>query len=123
MIIIINLSFFFLSPKIHLHFRCFILHTDEFTNNTMKEFCIWQARGPGFDSQVPWISCDCNFFTTLPSILPFFGRERFFLHLPHYNSRQVRVINPNLPNPMNFVSFGMMRYSIFDINRMSIASI
>ena len=32
----------------------------------------------------------------------------------------VIIVNPNLPDPMNFVAFGMMRYSLFDINLMSI---
>ena len=30
------------------------------------------------------------------------------------------VLNPNLPDPVNFVPFGTMRYSIFDINLMSL---
>ena len=30
------------------------------------------------------------------------------------------IFNPNLPNPVNFVPFGTMRYTIFDINLMSI---
>ena len=31
--------------------------------------------------------------------------------------------NPNLPDPVNFVPFGMMTYSPFDINLMSITCI
>ena len=31
--------------------------------------------------------------------------------------------NPNLPDPMNFVPFGMMKYSLFDIILMSITYI
>ena len=31
-------------------------------------------------------------------------------------------LNPNLPVPMNFVPFGTMRYSLFDVNLMSIIS-
>ena len=29
-------------------------------------------------------------------------------------------LNPNLPDPMNFVPFATMRYSIFDVNLMSL---
>ena len=32
-------------------------------------------------------------------------------------------INPNLPDPVNFVPFGTMRYSPFDINLISIICI
>ena len=41
----------------------------------------------------------------------------------HWNIHYYSIINPNLPNPMNFIPFGMMRYSSFDINLMSITCI
>ena len=34
-----------------------------------------------------------------------------------------KIFNPNLPDPVNFVPFGMMRCSIFDINLMGLTCI
>ena len=45
-----------------------------------------------------------NFKTALQALLP-------------------QLINPNLPDPVNFVPFGTMRYSPFDINLISITCI
>ena len=32
----------------------------------------------------------------------------------------LNCVNPNLPDPVNFIPFGMMRYSIFAINLINI---
>ena len=46
---------------------------------------------------------------------------------PPYALTEVRgtlyAVNPNLPDPLNFVPFGTMRYSPFDISLISITCI
>ena len=51
-------------------------------------------------------------------------RSHYFLNffVKKTSGKKKGQINPNLPEPVNFVPFGPMRYSVFDINFMSLTS-
>ena len=70
----------------------------------------------------------------MSTILKFDFQKRKQLHFPEVNYLNYKkrpnfacdnyiFLNPNLPDPLNFVPFGTMRYSPFDINLISITCI
>ena len=80
-----------------------------------------------FFSFINWIDFVNTFLNSLfefiDSIYFFFLFIHCWIHQLFFGLIQFILFNPNLPDPVNFVPFGMMTYSPFDINLMSITCI
>ena len=61
----------------------------------------------------PKLSMFMHFLKIIDIFFPFFNENSILKQLSE-------TLNLNLPDPMNFIPFGTMTYSLFDINLMSI---